>query len=84
MHSPLWHPMTQHKIFPDSIHVDRAEGVYLYAKDENGDERKILDGISSWWLNTHGHCHPKIVKAVQDEAAKIDQVIFAGFTHDSA
>jgi adenosylmethionine-8-amino-7-oxononanoate aminotransferase len=82
--SPLWHPMTQHKIFPDSIHVDRAQGCYLYAKDDQGDERKILDGISSWWLNTHGHCHPKIVKAVQDEAARMDQVIFAGFTHDSA
>ena len=78
--SPIWHPMTQHAVFPEMVSVDRAEGAYLYTKDG----RKILDGISSWWVNTHGHCHPKIVRAVQDQAAKLEQVIFAGFTHDPA
>lgn len=80
MTSPLWHPMTQHKVFPEMIAIDRAEGAYLYTKDGG----KILDGISSWWVNTHGHCHPKIVQAIQDQAAKLEQVIFAGFTHDPA
>ncbi len=78
--SPIWHPMTQHALLPDSIHVDRAEGAYLYTKDG----RKIIDGISSWWVNTHGHCHPKIVKAVQAQAEKLEQVVFAGFTHEPA
>jgi adenosylmethionine-8-amino-7-oxononanoate aminotransferase len=33
---------------------------------------------------THGHRHPKIVRAIQEQADKLDQVIFAGFTHEPA
>lgn len=62
------------------IPVERAEGAYLYTPDG----RRIIDAISSWWVVTHGHCHPKIVEAVRDQAGKLDQVIFAGFTHDPA
>lgn len=80
MTSPIWHPFTQHALFPDSIAIDRAEGATLYTKDG----RELIDGISSWWVNTHGHCHPKIVEAVRAQAGKLEQVIFAGFTHDPA
>lgn len=78
--SPIWHPMTQHKVFGPALHVERAEGSYLHLRGG----RKIVDGISSWWVNTHGHCHPKIVEAVREQAGKLEQVIFAGFTHDPA
>jgi adenosylmethionine-8-amino-7-oxononanoate aminotransferase len=60
--------------------VERAEGAYLYTNDG----RRIIDAISSWWVVTHGHCHPKIVMGVREQARKLDQVIFAGFTHDPA
>ena len=33
---------------------------------------------------THGHCHPPIVRAIQEQAGKLDQIIFAGFAHDPA
>lgn len=83
--SPIWHPFTQHAIAPESIHVDRASGAYLFARNEgHKGERRIIDAISSWWVITHGHCHPDITHAVQEQAAKLDQVIFAGFTHDPA
>ena len=78
--SPIWHPMTQHGLMGPEIHIDRAQGAYLYTKDG----RKIIDGISSWWVITHGHCHPKIAAAVKDQADRLEQVIFAGFTHEPA
>ena len=86
--SPLWHPYTQHALQGESIHIDRAAGAYLFARGENdgmpSGEKRIIDAISSWWVITHGHCHPEIVKAVQTQASACDQVIFAGFTHEPA
>ena len=78
--SPLWHPFTQHAVAGGAIAVARAEGAYLYTKDG----RAILDAISSWWVNTHGHGHPRIVEAIKSQAEKLEQVIFAGFTHEPA
>lgn len=78
--SPLWHPFTQHALADAELFIERASGAILTTKDG----REIIDGISSWWVNTHGHCHPTIVKAVQEQAAMLDQVIFAGFTHGPA
>jgi adenosylmethionine-8-amino-7-oxononanoate aminotransferase len=60
--------------------IARAEGAWL----ESSDGRRIFDGISSWWVITHGHRHPKIISAITEQAAKLDQVIFAGFTHEPA
>lgn len=78
--SPIWHPFTQHKTFGPAIEIDRGEGARLYTRSG----QMLIDGISSWWVNTHGHCHPKIVAAIQRQAERLDQVIFAGFTHDPA
>ncbi len=82
--SPIWHPFTQHAIAPESIHVDRAAGAYLFVRDAYKNEKRVIDAISSWWVITHGHCHPDIIHAVQEQAGRLDQVIFAGFTHDAA
>jgi len=78
--SPVWHPFTQHGLEPDMLSIASAEGAWL----KTVDGRRIFDGISSWWVITHGHRHPKIVRAIQEQAAKLDQVIFAGFTHEPA
>jgi adenosylmethionine-8-amino-7-oxononanoate aminotransferase len=78
--SPIWHPLTQHALSAPEVFVERAEGAYLYTREG----RRIMDAISSWWVITHGHGHPKIVRAVQEQAGKLDQVIFAGFTHAPA
>lgn len=76
----IWHPFTQLVPAASELVVERAEGVYLYTEDN----RKILDAISSWWVNLHGHSHPYITNAIADQAAKLEHVIFAGFTHEPA
>jgi len=77
---PVWHPFTQHGLEEPIPLVERAEGAILYTVDG----RRIIDAISSWWVTTHGHCHPKIVAAIADQAARLDQLIFAGWTHEPA
>lgn len=76
----IWHPFTPLTGAPEPILITKAEGIYLHTADG----RKIIDAISSWWVNLHGHSHPKIAKAVADQAAKLEHVIFAGFTHEPA
>lgn len=78
--SPVWHPFTQHAIQPKATHIAKAQGAWLRA----GDGKRIFDAISSWWVVTHGHCHPRIMQAIKDQADCLDQVIFAGFTHEPA
>ncbi len=78
--SPVWHPFTQHAVQPEATLISRGEGAWL----ETGDGRRIFDAISSWWVVTHGHRHPHIVQAIKDQIDQLDQVIFAGFTHEPA
>jgi adenosylmethionine---8-amino-7-oxononanoate aminotransferase len=76
----IWHPFTSLEAEEEPILIESAEGVYLYTSDG----RKIIDAISSWWVNLHGHSNPIIAKAIADQANKLEHVIFAGFTHQPA
>jgi adenosylmethionine---8-amino-7-oxononanoate aminotransferase len=78
--SPVWHPFTQHGLGEPVPLVERAEGAILHTADG----RRVVDAISSWWVTTHGHCHPRIVAAIAEQAGKLDQLIFAGWTHEPA
>ncbi|WP_271078435.1 adenosylmethionine--8-amino-7-oxononanoate transaminase [Aurantiacibacter sp. MUD61] len=78
--SPVWHPFHQHGLGEPIPLVDRAEGAVLHTSDG----REVLDVISSWWVITHGHNHPRIVEAIQHQAEQLDQLIFAGWTHQPA
>lgn len=78
--SPVWHPFTQHGLAEPIPLVERAQGAALYTADG----RRIIDAISSWWVTTHGHGHPRIMKAIADQATMLDQIIFAGWTHEPA
>jgi len=80
MSSPVWHPFTQHGLQEPIPLVERAEGALLYTADG----RTVIDAISSWWVTTHGHCHPRIVAAIAAQAQRLDQLIFAGWTHEPA
>ncbi len=76
----LWHPFSQMATETSPIKVVKGEGSVLTLSDG----RKVIDGISSWWVNIHGHSHPLIAAAIGQQAAQLEHVIFAGFTHDPA
>ena len=75
----IWHPFTQTHLDPEPLQVVRAQGTHLYTADGH----QIIDAISSWWVNLHGHCHPRIANAVAAQAGKLDHVLLAGFSHPS-
>ena len=77
---PVWHPFTQHGLGEPIPLIDRAAGARLY--DAAG--HSWIDAISSWWVTTHGHGHPRIMAAIRAQTERLDQLIFAGWTHAPA
>ncbi|WP_017669844.1 adenosylmethionine--8-amino-7-oxononanoate transaminase [Blastomonas sp. AAP53] len=78
--SPVWHPFTQHGLGEEIPLIERGQGAVLHSADG----RQWIDAISSWWVTTHGHAHPRIMAAIAAQSAKLDQIIFAGWTHAPA
>lgn len=76
----IWHPYTQHGTSGDLPEVRAAQGSEIFFADGN----KVIDGISSWWVNLHGHSHPVIAQAIAAQAHTLEHVIFAGYTHKPA
>lgn len=75
-----WHPFTQAQTASAPLLIQRAQGAYLW--DAQG--RRYFDAVSSWWVNLHGHAHPVIARALAEQAARMEQVMFAGLTHPPA
>ncbi len=73
----IWHPYTHQKDRLPAIPVVKGKKALLY--DDQGNT--YIDGVSSWWVNIHGHGNKFIAKKVYKQSKKLQQVIFAGFTH---
>lgn len=80
VHPNIWFPFTIQKGAPEPIKVKKGDGIWLQLEDGH----RIMDCISSWWVNLYGHAHPRIAEAISRQAHKLEQVIFADFTHDPA
>ncbi len=80
MKNRIWHPFTQMQTADPPLKVTSGKGSTLTLEDG----RTIVDCISSWWVNLHGHSHPEIAHAIFEQAKTLEQVIFAGFTHQPA
>lgn len=80
----LWHPFTPYDRWFDPSYeplvLERAEGCYLY----DASKKKYWDGNSSIWTTTHGHRHPRLVKAIVNCLEQLDHVSFLGNTHSWA
>lgn len=76
----VWHPFTHLKYAETPVHIVKGEGAFFYDADGN----KLLDAISSWWVNLHGHCHPYISQKISEQLNTLEHAIFSGFTHTPA
>ena len=78
----LWHPFTQMKDYEaqEPLIVERAEGVYLV--DIHG--RRYIDGVSSLWVNVHGHRHPSIDRAVREQLERVAHSTLLGLSNPPA
>jgi adenosylmethionine---8-amino-7-oxononanoate aminotransferase len=77
--SAVWHPCTQmkqHETLP-LIPISRGNGVWL--TDFNN--KRYLDGVSSWWVNLFGHNNLRIKDAIKQQLDTLEHVMLAGFTH---
>lgn len=75
----IWHPFTSLRAI-QPLKIVKGKGPYVITEDG----REILDVISSWWVNIHGHANKEISEAVARQAMELEHVIFAGFTHQPA
>lgn len=82
--TPIWYPYTQAKLADRPLLVESAEKEFIRVIDEDGSRREIIDGISSWWVNIHGHSPKYILDRIKIQLDKHQQVIFANFTHEPA
>jgi len=75
----VWHPFTQQQSWEADapIIIDRAEGSYLIDVDGN----RFLDGVSSLWVNVHGHHRPEINAAITEQLDRVAHSTFLGLTH---
>ncbi|VGO22064.1 adenosylmethionine--8-amino-7-oxononanoate transaminase [Pontiella sulfatireligans] len=78
MKNKIFHPYTPFSnIEKGFLNIVRGEGIYLF--DDQGN--KYVDIVSSWWAVALGHGHPKIVKAIQEQAGILQHSITGSLTH---
>lgn len=76
-----WHPCSQMKDYESfkPLVIKRAYDSYI----ELNNGQKIIDATSSWWCKSLGHNHPELKKALMDQVAQFEHVIFANTTHET-
>jgi beta-alanine--pyruvate transaminase len=76
-----WMPFTANRDFKkDPRIIVSADGHYYQTRDG----RKIYDAFSGLWTSGLGHCHPKIVEAVQHQVAELDYAMAFQASHEKA
>ncbi|MCK5014059.1 MAG: adenosylmethionine--8-amino-7-oxononanoate transaminase [Candidatus Omnitrophica bacterium] len=78
----LWHPFTQMQDWLDEepLVIDQARGAYL--RDTRGNY--YLDGVSSLWVNVHGHGHKLIDRAVKSQVNRLSHSTLLGLSNAPA
>lgn len=81
-HRYLWHPFTQMQEWEAErpLIIERGKGPYLF--DSEG--RRYLDGVSSIWVNVHGHRQPALDRALTAQLKKIAHSTLLGLSNPPA
>jgi adenosylmethionine---8-amino-7-oxononanoate aminotransferase len=76
----IWHPFTQMKDYlkEENLIIEEARGNYL----RDADGRWYLDGVSSLWVNTHGHRNKEIDNAVKRQLEKVSHSTLLGLGNE--
>ena len=81
MNDHIWHPYTRRSAERDGFPIiTRGEGIYLFGEDGT----RYVDATSSWWACALGHGHPRIVEAIQTQAAQLQHSILGNLSHPGA
>lgn len=76
-----WMPFTGNRYFKENPRIiDRAQGMYCYTHDG----KQLLDAVAGLWCCNAGHCHPKIVEAIQKQAETLDYSMAFQLGHPKA
>src|SRR5205809_8087749 len=75
----LWHPFTQQRDWEKTLPliIERGQGVYV--QDTSGN--RFLDGVSSIWVNLHGHRHPALDRALRTQLGRIAHSTLLGLSN---
>ena len=78
----LWHPFTQMRDWLDErpLIIDQARGSYLIDTQGN----RYLDGVSSLWVNVHGHGHEAIGRSLKAQVDRLGHSTLLGLSHAPA
>ena len=76
-----WMPFTANRDFKKKPRVIKGAAGHYYT---TVDGRKLYDTFSGLWTSGIGHCHPKIVAAVQKQVAELDYCMGFQVTNDKA
>jgi adenosylmethionine-8-amino-7-oxononanoate aminotransferase len=75
----IWHPFTQMKDWEKETPVIIAEGKGSFIRDVYG--KWYLDGVSSLWVNIHGHARKEINDALKEQIDRIAHSTMLGLTN---
>ena len=76
----VWHPYAKIPNDVPTYLVESADGIYLNLKDN----RRVIDGMSSWWSVIHGHNNPTLNQSMKDQIDRVSHVMFGGLTNQPA
>ncbi len=81
-HRHVWHPFTPMQVWleEEPLIIERGEGCQLIDTEGN----RYIDGVSSLWVNVHGHQHPRIDAAIRKQLSALAHSTFLGLTHPTA